>query len=222
MKTLREQVDDNRSYPLEEAIGILKKGSGVKFDESVEIAVKLNVDPRKADQMIRGVVTLPAGTGKKIRILVFASEAKEKEALEAGAEYAGFNEYFEKIKNGWLDFDVLICSPDQMREVGKLGKILGPKGLMPSPKSGTVTPDVVDAVKEVQRGKIDYRVDKFGNINVGIGKLSFEEDKIASNAKAVFGSISKARPATVKGEYVRSVYLSSTMGPGVRLDFKTL
>lgn len=222
MKKIGEEVDISKQYVLSEAIDTLKKASAVKFDETVEVVMRLNVDPRKADQMIRGVVTLPAGTGKQVRIMVFASEALEKEALEAGADYAGFSEYFDKVKNGWLDFDVLVVTPDLMREVGKLGRVLGPRGLMPSPKSGTVTTDVKKAVEEIKKGKIEYRVDKQGNIAVGVGKLSFESDKIVENAKAVIDSVKKSRPATVKGDYMINLSLSSTMGPGLAIDVKSL
>lgn len=222
MKKIGEEVDSSKQYVLSEAIDTLKKASAVKFDETVEVVMRLNVDPRKADQMIRGVVTLPAGTGKKVRIMVFASEALEKEALEAGADYAGFSEYFDKVKNGWLDFDVLVVTPDLMREVGKLGRVLGPRGLMPSPKSGTVTTDVKKAVEEIKKGKIEYRVDKQGNIAVGVGKLSFESDKIVENAMAVIDSVKKSRPVTVKGEYMINLSVSSTMGPGLAIDVKSL
>ena len=222
MKDVYTLVDKEKKYSIEDAIDVIKKSSKVKFNETVEMVFNLNVDPRKADQMIRGVVTLPHGTGKKVRIMVFANEASEKEALEAGADYAGFKEYYDKIKGGWLDFDVLIVTPDLMREVGKLGKILGPKGLMPSPKSGTVTKDVKNAVLEIKKGKIEYRVDKLGNIAIGIGKVSFDSAQIADNVKVIADAISKAKPATVKGEYMKGVTLSSTMGPGVSLDFKNI
>ena len=218
MKKVNDLVDKDQKYTIEDAIDVLKKSSKVKFNETVEMVFNLNVDPRKADQMIRGVVSLPHGTGKKVKIMVFASEALEKEALEAGADYAGFKEYFDKIKSGWLDFDVLIVTPDLMREVGKLGKVLGPKGLMPSPKSGTVTKDVKNAVAEIKKGKIEYRVDKLGNIAIGVGKISFEAAQIADNAKVVANAIVKAKPTTVKGEYMKGATMSSTMGPGISLD----
>lgn len=220
MKEVYSHVDKNKIYSMAEAVSILKKTSKVKFDETVELVCCLNVDPRKADQMIRNVVTLPNGTGKKVKILVFASESQEKEALEAGADFAGFKEYFDKVKNGWLDFDVLICTPDLMKEVGKIGKVLGPKGLMPSPKAGTVTTNIKQAVSEIKKGKIEYRVDKTGNIAIGIGKISFKEEQIQQNAETVFDSILKSKPASLKGEYIKNLSMSTTMGPGIPLDFR--
>ena len=172
--------------------------------------------------MIRGVVGLPHGTGKNLKILVFVNDSSAKEALDVGAEYAGFSEYFEKVKNGWVDFDVVICTPDLMREVGKLGKVLGPKGLMPSPKSGTVTNDVKKAVEEVKKGKIEFRVDKFGNIAVGVGKVSFETKKLLANALAVIEAVVKSKPASAKGDFIKNISISSTMGPGITLDHKTI
>lgn len=212
------KVDRTNEYLLEEAVKILKSTATAKFDETVEIAMRLGVDPRHADQMIRGTVTLPYGTGKKIRVLVFAKGEKVDQALEAGADYAGLDEYIEKIKGGWLDFDITVASPDVMSLVGRLGKILGTRGLMPNPKSGTVTPDVTKAVKEIKAGKIDFRVDKTGIIHTGIGKTSFSEDKIVENIKAFVNAIVKLRPASAKGAYLKSISISSTMGPGIFID----
>ncbi|MBN2145692.1 MAG: 50S ribosomal protein L1 [Candidatus Aureabacteria bacterium] len=220
MKEIKSKLDLKKSYSLNEAVGLLRSIPKVKFDETVELTFRLNIDPKKADQMIRGLVTLPHGTGKKVRILVFVSDVQAKEALDAGADYAGFKEYFDKVKNGWCDFDVVVSTPDLMKEVGKLGKVLGPKGLMPSPKAGTVTDNVKKAVEEIKKGKIEYRVDKNGNVAVGIGKLSFEPEKIVENSKRVIESVFKARPSSVKGDFVKNVALSSTMGPGLKIDFK--
>lgn len=219
-KKIAEMVDIAREYSVEDAIQALQKLPKVKFDETLELVFSLNIDPRKSDQMIRGVTTLPHGTGKKVRILVFANEALEKEALDAGADFAGFKEYFDKVKNGWLDFDVLISTPDLMREVGKLGKVLGPKGLMPSPKAGTVTTDIKNAVKEIKKGKIEYRTDKHGNVALGVGKLSFDAAKLAENSKAVIDAVVKAKPSSVKGEYIKNISISSTMGPGLHIHYK--
>lgn len=221
-KQIAEIVDVEKEYNLAEAVDTLKKLPKLKFDETVELVFSLNIDPKKADQMLRGITTLPNGTGKKVTIMVFANEAQEKEALEAGADFAGFREYFDKVKNGWVDFDVLISTPDLMREVGKLGKVLGPKGLMPSPKAGTVTADVKTAVNEIKKGKIEYRTDKHGNVALGIGKLSFDAAKIAENAKIVIEAVIKAKPASVKGDYVKKISLASTMGPGLSLNYREL
>ncbi len=209
-------------YPFAEAIEIVKKNAKAKFDESFEVAMRLGVDPRKADQLVRGTVTLPHGTGKTVRVLVLCKPPKDKEALEAGADYAGFEEYIEKIKGGWTDVDVIIATPDVMGEVGKLGKILGPRGLMPNPKSGTVTPDVVKAIQEVKAGKIEYRVDKTGNIHAAVGKCSFDAQKLAENISALYQSIIKAKPATAKGKYVKSIHFCSTMGPSVEVIESTI
>lgn len=218
VKTFSEKVDKNKEYTLKEAVQLLKESSKVKFDESLDCAIKLGVDPRHADQMVRGTVSLPHGTGKTVRVLVVTKGAKAQEALDAGADYAGFEEYIEKIKGGWADVDVVIASPDVMGELGKLGKILGPKGLMPNPKSGTVTPDVAKAVKEVKAGKIEFRVEKAGIVHTALGKLSFDTDKLVDNANAFLNTIIKMKPASAKGTYVKSVYLSSTMGPGVKIS----
>lgn len=216
--SLIKNYNHKQLFSYQDAVAIVKKNAKAKFDESFDIAMKLGVDPRKADQLVRGTVSLPHGIGKKVRVLVLAKEAKEKEALDAGADYAGLEEYLEKIKSGWTDVDVIISTPDVMGEVGKLGKILGPRGLMPNPKSGTVTFDVAKAVQEVKAGKIEYRVDKTGNIHASVGKCSFPEDKLAENISVFFSSIMKAKPQTAKGKYVKSVNFSSTMGPGVSVS----
>jgi len=219
MKEIRTKVDFQKEYSIEDAIKTLKELSNVKFIESLDCSIKLGVNPKHADQMVRGTVSLPHGTGKKVTVLVFSrSEEAVNAALEAGAEYAGFDEYVEKVKGGWADIDVVIASPDTMSEVGKLGRILGPRGLMPNPKSGTVTKDVAKAVKEVKAGKIEFRVDKTGIIHVSLGKLSFTEEQLFDNAQMFLKTIVKLRPATAKGQYVRSLYLSSTMGPGLEIS----
>lgn len=217
-RQIASQVDRSKEYQLNEAIKILKQASKANFDETVEIAMRLGVDPRHADQMVRGTVTLPNGTGKTVRVLVFTKGEKVDEALNAGADYAGLEEYIEKINGGWLDFDVAVASPDVMSMVGRLGKILGSRGLMPNPKSGTVTPDIVNAVREIKAGKIDFRVDKTGIIHTGVGKVSFEEEQIVENVKTFINAIIKLKPATAKGTYLKSISISSTMGPGIFLD----
>jgi len=218
MKQLREKVDLKKEYSLEEAIKLLKQVSNVKFVESLDVAVRLGVDPRHADQMVRGTVTLPHGTGKEVKVLVIAKGSKAQEALDAGADFAGFEEYIEKIKGGWTDVDVVIATPDTMSEVGKLGRILGPRGLMPNPKSGTVTNDVAKAVKEVKAGKIEFRVDKTGIVHTSLGKLNFEVEQLVENAKVFLDTIMKLRPSSAKGKYMKSLYLSSTMGPGLEIN----
>jgi large subunit ribosomal protein L1 len=215
-------VDTSKHYELREAIGLVKNAASVKFDETVDLALKLGVDPRQADQMVRGTTSLPNGTGKSIRVAVFAKGEKEGEAKEAGADFVGSEDLIEKVKEGWLEFDAAIATPDMMGNVGKLGRILGPRGLMPSPKSGTVTFEVAKAVKEIKAGKIEFRVDKNANIHVPIAKVSFTEDQIYENAAAVFEAIVKARPSSAKGQYLRVATISSTMGPGVRLDCNSL
>ncbi len=217
-KKILEKVDIKKEYSIEEAIKILKGLSLVKFVESLDVAVRLGVDPRHADQMVRGTVSLPHGTGKEVRVLVIAKGPKIQEALDAGADYAGFEDYLEKIKNGWADVDVIIATPDTMAELGKLGKVLGPKGLMPNPKSGTVTMDVAKAVKEVKAGKIEFRVEKAGIVHTSVGKLNFEVDKLVENTRAFLNTIIKLKPPTAKGQYVKSLYLSSTMGPGLKIS----
>ncbi|MGD9403322.1 MAG: 50S ribosomal protein L1 [bacterium] len=216
-----EKVDKAKEYSFDEAARILKEAAYVKFDETVEFAARLNVDPKKADQQVRGTVVLPHGTGRSMTVLVFARGDKEKEAEAAGADFVGNEEFVEKIKEGWTDFDVAIATPDMMSEVGKLGKILGPRGLMPNPKTGTVTFEVEKAVREAKAGKVEYRVDKAGNIHVGIGKISFAPEQISENAKALLGELMRAKPSASKGQYVKGLTLTSTMGPGVRVDYGT-
>ncbi len=205
-------------YSLEEASTLVKEAAFAKFDESVEIALSLGVDPKRADQMVRGTTVLPHGTGKKIRILVIAKGEKEQEAREAGADFAGNDDLLQKIQDGWLDFDSMIATPDMMGAVGKLGKVLGPRGLMPNPKTGTVTFEVGRAVQEIRKGRVEYKVDKAGNVHVPVGKVSFQSQQIVDNVRTVFDSILKAKPSSSKGRYVKSATLSSTMGPGIRLD----
>lgn len=214
-RSLLKTFDYKQMYQISEAVDIVKKNANAKFDESFEISMKLGVDPRKADQMVRGTVSLPNGIGKTVRVLVLCKSPKDQEALDAGAEYAGLDEYVEKIKQGWADIDVVIATPDVMGEVGKLGRILGPRGLMPNPKVGTVTFDVGKAVNEVKAGKIEFRVDKTGNIHASVGKCSFDKQKLAENLATFYNSIIRAKPQTAKGKYVKSIYFSSTMGPGV-------
>ena len=216
-KQIKENVDVEKEYSLSEAVNILKDNSKVKFVESLDCAIRLGVDPRHADQMIRGTVSLPNGTGKEVKVLVIAKGAKATEALESGADYAGFEEYLDKIKEGWTDMDVIVATPDSMSELGKLGKILGPKGLMPNPKSGTVTNDVGKAVKEVKAGKIEFRVEKAGIVHTSLGKLNFDADKLVENAQAFLNTIVKMKPASAKGQYVKSLFLSSSMGPGLKI-----
>lgn len=220
-RAVAKSFDHTNAFSVEEAIALVKKNATAKFDESFEISMKLGVDPRKADQMVRGTVALPHGTGKTVRILVFAKAPKDKEALDAGADYAGLDEYVEKIKNGWADVDVVVATPDVMGEVGKLGRILGPRGLMPNPKVGTVTFDVAKAVNELKAGKIEFRVDKAGNIAASVGKCSFSAENLAENVSAFYSSILRAKPSTSKGKYVRSVHFSSTMGPSVVINDST-
>ena len=205
------------TYQPRQALEIVKKSAFAKFDETVEVAVRLGVDPRHADQVVRGTVVLPAGTGKSVRVLVIAAGDKAKEAETAGADYVGA-EFIQKIKDGWLDFDVLIATPDQMGQLGQLGRVLGPRGLMPNPKAGTVTFNITNAVRETKAGKIEFRVDKTAIIHVPVGKVSFGEKQLAENTEALLTAVQKARPATAKGKYMRSVVLSSTMGPGIAVD----
>lgn len=213
-----EKADRAKVYPMEEAVKVVKEAANAKFDESVEFAANLNVNPKKADQQVRGTVVLPNGTGKSVRVLVLTRGEKEKEAQEAGADHVGSDEFLGKIKEGWTDFDVAIATPDMMGEVGKLGKILGPRGLMPNPKAGTVTFEVAKAVKDAKAGKVEFRVDKAGNIHVAVGKVSFSDADLVQNAKALLGELVRLKPAAAKGQYIRSLTLSSTMGPGVRVD----
>jgi large subunit ribosomal protein L1 len=217
----RKKIEPERKYSLEEACKLAKELSYAKFDETVDVAIRLNVDPRHADQQVRGTVTLPHGTGKSVRVLVLVRGERAREAEEAGADYVGADDLIAKIQGGWLDFDAAIATPDMMRDVGKLGKILGPRGLMPNPKSGTVTFDVANAIQEIKKGKVEFRVDRAGNVHCGIGKISFDTEKLHDNAQALLDALSRARPASVKGQYFRSVTLSSTMGPGVSIEYGT-
>jgi len=205
-------------YPLDEAVALAKEGATAKFDESLDVAMRLGVDPRHADQMVRGTVTLPHGTGKKVRVLVFAGGEKVKEAEEAGADIVGGEDLAKKVEGGWLDFDAVISTPDLMKAVGRLGRVLGPRGLMPNPKSGTVTFDVGAAVTEIKAGKIEFRVDKTGIIHAPFGKASFPVEHLQANAEAIIGAIVRAKPSSSKGKYLKSVTVSSTMGPGIRVD----
>jgi large subunit ribosomal protein L1 len=220
-KLVLEKIDPAKTYPLSEAAAIMKDITSVKFDASVDIDVRLGVDPRKSNQMVRGVVSLPHGTGKEVRVLVLCTPDKEAEATAAGADFVGLDEYVEKIKGGWTDVDVIITMPSVMGKIGALGRILGPRGLMPNPKSGTVTMDVGKAVQEVKQGKIDFKVDKFGIVHTSIGKVSFTPDKIVDNAKEFLSTIQKLKPAAAKGTYVKSIYLSTTMSPGVKVEPKS-
>ncbi len=213
----REQVED-RPYALNEAVPLVQKLKFANFDETVALSIRLGVDPKHADQMVRGTVVLPHGLGKSKRVLVIASAAKQKEAEEAGADLIGGEELVDKIAGGWIDFDAVVATPDMMRVVGKLGKVLGPRGLMPNPKTGTVTPDVATAVKEIKAGKVEFRVDKTGIVHAPVGKTSFPAQSLVDNATALLDSVVKAKPAAAKGKYFRSITVSSTMGPGVKID----
>ena len=221
-KIAEAKVDSTRQYKLSEACALVKETSFTKFDASVDIAVRLGVDPRKANQMVRGVVTLPNGTGKQTRVLVLCTPDKEAEANEAGADFVGLDEYVEKIKGGWTDVDVIICTPSVMPKMGAIGRILGPRGLMPNPKTGTVTMEIGKAVKEVKAGKIDFKVDKQGIVHASIGKVSFDAGKLYENAVEFINTIIRLKPQALKGTYVKSIYLSSTMGPGICVDSKTI
>ncbi len=221
-KIALEKIEAGKAYTLKEASNLVKDISSTKFDSSVDLNVRLGVDPRKANQMVRGVVTLPHGTGKQTRVLVLCTPEKEEEAKEAGADYVGLDEYIKKIEDGWTDIDVIITMPPVMGQVGKLGRVLGPRGLMPNPKSGTVTMDVGNAVKEVKMGKIDYKVDKFGIIHAAVGKVSFTPEQIHENSKEFLSTIIKLKPSAAKGTYIRSVYMSSTMSPGIKIDAKAM
>ena len=221
-KLVSEKSEAGKAYTLKEAAELVKEVTFTKFDASVDIDVRLGVDPRKANQMVRGTVSLPNGTGKQVRVLVLCTADAEAAAKEAGADYVGLDEYIEKIKGGWTDIDVIITQPAIMGKIGALGRVLGPRGLMPNPKSGTVTPDVAKAVKEVKQGKIDFKVDKGGIVHTSIGKVSFTPDQIRENAKAFVDMILKLKPATAKGTYLKSVYLSSTMSPGIKVDTKSI
>ncbi len=219
---VKEKVDRFREYELDEAFDILKETATAKFDETVEVAVNLGVDPRHADQMVRGTVSLPHGTGKTVRVLVLAKEPKQKEALDAGADYAGLEDYIEKIQKGWTEVDAVIATPDVMAQVGKLGRILGPRGLMPNPKTGTVTMDVAQAVREIKGGRIDFRTDKYGIVHAVIGKASFDKEKLIENLQEFMRALLRLKPPAAKGQYVKSVTISSTLGPGIKLDRQSL
>ncbi|MCE5194791.1 MAG: 50S ribosomal protein L1 [Nitrospiraceae bacterium] len=214
----REKVEREKEYSLEEAIGIVKDAKFTKFDEGVDIAINLGIDAKKTDQMIRGAVVLPHGTGKKVKVLVFAKGEKEKEARDAGADFVGAEDFVDKVQKGWLDFDKVVATPEIMGLVGKLGKVLGPRGLMPNPKLGTVTFDVGKAVKELKSGKVEYKTEKAGIIHVSIGKVSFDKQKLVENATVIIDSIVKSKPATSKGKYLKKISVSSTMGPGLKID----
>jgi len=218
-RALAEKIDRLKNYDLNEALGLAKEGATLKFDSSVDVAVNLGVDPRKADQNIRGSVVLPKGTGKKFRILVFAKGEKEKEAADAGAEFVGSDDLVKKIQEGWTDFDRVVATPDMMGTVGKLGKVLGPRGLMPNPKTGTVTFDVKHAVEQIQAGKVDFRVDKSGIIHASVGKASFSVEDLAVNFKEFMSALVKMKPSTAKGVYIKAVSLSTTMGPGIKVAY---
>ncbi len=213
-----KKIDRGKEYSIDEAIELIKGISYVKFDETVDIALNLGVDPRKSDQMVRGYVVLPHGTGKDIKVLVFAKGEKEKEAMEAGADFAGAEDLVEKIQKGWLEFEKAIATPDLMGIVGKLGKILGPRGLMPNPKTGTVTFDIAKAVKETKSGKVDYKVEKNGIIHMPVGKVSFDNNKLKENVKTAIDSVIKSKPSTSKGKYLKKITMSSTIGPGLKID----
>ena len=216
------KFDKSKSYSLNEAVNIVKQITYSKFDASVDLNIRLGVDPRKANQMVRGSVTLPHGTGKVVRVLVLCNPDKAQEALDAGADYVGLDEYIQKIKDGWTDIDIVITTPNIMPKVGALGRILGPRGLMPNPKTGTVTMDVAKAVQEVKAGKIDFKVDKYGIIAAGVAKVSFSPEKIVDNARELIQAVIKLKPAAAKGTYMKSVYISSTMSPGVQIDVKSV
>jgi len=221
-KAAQDKVDPEKQYSLEEAMALVKQVNTAKFDASVDLHIRLGVDPRKADQSIRGTVSLPHGTGKTKRVLVFCTPDKEEEAKAAGADYAGLDEFITKVQGGWTDVDVVIAMPQVMAQVGKLGRILGPRGLMPNPKTGTVTVNIADAVGEVKKGKIAFRVDKYGIIHASVGRVSFQPDQLTDNAHELIGTLNKMKPSSAKGTYMRSVTVASTMSPGIKVDAKTL
>jgi large subunit ribosomal protein L1 len=217
-RAVAQAINPKKEYTIDEAVALVKQGANAKFRESVDVAVRLGVDPKKADQAVRGTVSLPHGVGKEVRVLVLAKPPRDEEAKAAGADYAGLAEYIQKIQAGWADIDVIVATPDVMGEVGKLGKVLGPRGLMPNPKSGTVTADVAKAVKEVKAGKIEFRVDKAGILHAPVGKADFEAKQLSDNIHAFLNAVIRLKPSTAKGTYVKSICVSSTMGPGVRVD----
>ncbi|NOQ26361.1 MAG: 50S ribosomal protein L1 [Bacteroidales bacterium] len=220
-KIVQEKIDINKQYSLEEAAALVKEVTTTKFDASVDVDVRLGIDPKKSNQMVRGIVTLPHGTGKTFKVLVLCTPEKEEEAKAAGADFVGLDEYIDKIKKGWTDVDVIITMPPVMAKVGQLGRILGPRGLMPNPKTGTVTMEVGKAVDEVKKGKIDFKVDKFGIVHSAVGKVSFEPNKIVENVREFVGMVNKLKPSASKGTYIQSVYISSTMSPGIKIDTKS-
>lgn len=222
LDNVMSKIDLTKEYSIEDAISLVKESAVAKFDETVDMAINLGVDAKKSDQMVRGTVVLPYGTGKSVRVLVFAKGEKEKEAKEAGADYVGAEDLVEKIQQGWLEFDKTVATPDLMGLVGKLGKILGPRGLMPNPKLGTVTFDIAKAVKEIKAGKVEYKVEKAGIVHVPVGKVSFDKEKLFENIMAILKSVIKAKPATSKGKYIKKITLSSTMGPGIKIDTSKL
>lgn len=217
-KSAAEKIESGKGYDLREGVKLMKEMTSAKFDESVDVAFSLGVDPKKADQMVRGTVTLPHGTGKKVKVLVLCKAPKDNEAKEAGADYVGLEEYIKKIEDGWSDVDAIVATPDVMKDVGKLGRYLGRKGLMPNPKAGTVTFDVTNTVKQLKAGRIEFRVDRYGNVHTTVGKLSFPEEKLIENTKALMDQILRLRPASAKGQYIQNITLSSTMGPGIKID----
>lgn len=221
-KAVESLVDKDRKYTLPEAVSLVKQVTYTKFDASVDVDIRLGVDPRKSTEMVRGVVTLPHGTGRVVRVLALVTPEKEEEAQEAGADYVGLDEFIEKIKGGWVDFDVVITMPQVMGKVGQIGRILGPRGLMPNPKSGTVTMDIGKAIKEVKQGKIDFRVDKFGIVHVSVGRVSFSDEQLIENAQEFIQTVIRLRPSALKGTYLRSLYISSTMSPGICVDLQSV
>jgi large subunit ribosomal protein L1 len=219
---VNKKVDDSKFYSVEEAMALVKEVNVAKFDASVDIHVRLGVDPRKAEQNLRGTITLPHGTGKEKKVLVFCTPDKVQEALSAGADYAGLEEYIQKVTEGWTDVDVIVATPNVMVQIGRLGKVLGPRNLMPNPKTGTVTPNVADAVKEIKKGKMSFRVDKYGIVHTTIGRVSFSPEQLADNAREVLNTLQKIKPATAKGQYVKSIFTASTMSPGIKVDTKAI
>jgi len=215
---MMDKIDRGKYYGVEEGVKLLKEFPSTKFDETVDVAIRLGVDPKKADQMVRGTVALPHGTGKDVKVLVLCKAPKDKEAKEAGADYVGFEEYIKKIEEGWSDVEAIVATPDVMKEVGKLGRYLGRKGLMPNPKAGTVTFEVADAVKQLKTGRIEFRVDKFGNVHAIVGRLSFSAEKLVENIKSLVDQVVRLKPSSAKGQYVKNITISSTMGPGIKLD----
>jgi large subunit ribosomal protein L1 len=219
---VNKKVDDSKFYSVEEAMALVKEVNVAKFDASVDIHVRLGVDPRKAEQNLRGTITLPHGTGKEKKVLVFCTPDKVQEALSAGADYAGLEEYIQKVTEGWTDVDVIVATPNVMVQIGRLGKVLGPRNLMPNPKTGTVTPNVADAVKEIKKGKMSFRVDKYGIVHTTIGRVSFSPEQLVDNAREVLNTLQKIKPATAKGQYVKSIFTASTMSPGIKVDTKAV